>query len=98
MLASSPLKNNLYTDEKTVGELATYIKKHHPEIKGFDRRGLYRMKQFYEMYANTVIVAPVIRQSQDAENEQIEFVSPVVTQLELAEINPDLLTKISWTH
>lgn len=98
MLASSPLKNNLYIDEKTVGELATYIKKHHPEIKGFDRRGLYRMKQFYEMYANTVIVAPVIRQLQDAENEQIEFVSPVVTQLELAEINPDLLTKISWTH
>ena len=98
MLASSPLKNNLYTDEKTVGELATYIKKHHPEIKGFDRRGLYRMKQFYEMYANTVIVAPVMRQLQSTENEQIEIVSSVMTQLDLNEQSSGLLTKISWTH
>ena len=85
-------------DEKTVGELATYIKKHHPEIKGFDRRGLYRMKQFYEMYANTVIVAPVMRQLQSTENEQIEIVSSVMTQLDLNEQSSGLLTKISWTH
>ena len=84
--------------EKTVGELATYIKKHHPEIKGFDRRGLYRMKQFYEMYANTVIVAPVMRQLQSTENEQIEIVSSVMTQLGLNVQSSGLLTKISWTH
>ena len=32
--------------ENTVGELAAYIKTHHPDIKGFNRPGLYRMKQF----------------------------------------------------
>lgn len=53
--------------EKTIGELAVYIKKHHPEIKGFDRSGLYRMRQFYEIYANTVIVAPVVTQLETAD-------------------------------
>ncbi len=33
-----------------VDELAGFIKTKHPEIKGFNRRGLYRMKQFYETY------------------------------------------------
>lgn len=57
--------------EKTVGELAAYIKKHHPEIKGFDRRGLYRMKQFYKTYANSKIISPLKTKSQNTENEQI---------------------------
>ena len=30
--------------EKTVDELAEYIAGNHPDIKGFNRRGLYRMK------------------------------------------------------
>lgn len=33
---------------KTVDELAAYLKRNHPELKGFNRRGLYRMKQFYD--------------------------------------------------
>ncbi len=30
--------------------LSSYIQEHFPGIKGFNRRGLYRMKQFYELY------------------------------------------------
>ena len=37
--------------EKTVDELANFIQKNHPELKGFNRRGIYRMRQFYETYA-----------------------------------------------
>lgn len=33
-----------------VDELARYIKANNPDIRGFSRRGLYRMKQFYETY------------------------------------------------
>ena len=33
-----------------VDELVKFIKENNPEIKGFNRRGLYRMKQFYETY------------------------------------------------
>ena len=34
--------------DKTVDELASFIQKNNPELKGFNRRGLYRMIQFYE--------------------------------------------------
>ncbi len=33
-----------------VDELARYIKANNPDIRGFSRRSLYRMKQFYETY------------------------------------------------
>jgi hypothetical protein len=34
--------------DKTVDELAAFIQRNNPELKGFERRGLYRMVQFYE--------------------------------------------------
>ncbi|MFT4024085.1 MAG: DUF1016 N-terminal domain-containing protein [Flavihumibacter sp.] len=34
--------------EKTVQELADFIQSKVPNLSGFNRRGLYRMKQFYE--------------------------------------------------
>jgi len=37
--------------DKTVEELAGYIQNKIAGINGFNRRGLYRMKQFYETYA-----------------------------------------------
>lgn len=37
--------------ENTVGELADYIQNSYPGYSGFTRRGLYRMKQFYESYS-----------------------------------------------
>jgi len=33
-----------------------------PEIKGFSRRGLYRMKQFYETYKDNEKVSPLVTQ------------------------------------
>ena len=34
-----------------IDSLVEYIRNRFPGIKGFNRRGLYRMKQFYETYA-----------------------------------------------
>ena len=31
-------------------------------MKGFNRAGIYRMKQFYETYKDNEIVAPLVRQ------------------------------------
>ena len=42
--------------------LADYIRRRFPGLKGFNRRGLYRMKQFYEMYAGNEKVAPLVTQ------------------------------------
>jgi len=46
--------------DKKIHELAAFIKSHHPEIKGFDRRRLYRMRQFYEIDAKSSIMSSVM--------------------------------------
>ena len=41
---------------------ADYIKENCPGIKGFNRRGLYRMRQFYETYKDNEFVSPLVTQ------------------------------------
>jgi predicted nuclease of restriction endonuclease-like (RecB) superfamily len=43
--------------EGTVEKLALYLERAVPDSRGFNRRGLYRMKQFYEAYAGNEIVS-----------------------------------------
>ena len=45
-----------------VSALADYIQQKYPGIKGFTRRGLYRMKQFYELYAENEKVSTLLTQ------------------------------------
>lgn len=87
--------------EGTINELANHIAVKLPGIGGFNRRGLYRMKQFYEAYSmdsdcyqlwlnvqttgQNPIVSPPPTQLQNASNQYIVFVS-------------SLMTQISWTH
>ena len=86
--------------DKTVNELVDFIQKNNPELKGFNRRGLYRMVQFYETYANTQIVSAVRTQLQSTDNQVPEIVPPVGTQsnFQLQDIRNTILTHISWTH
>jgi predicted nuclease of restriction endonuclease-like (RecB) superfamily len=89
--------------ESTVDDLADYIEKRFPGMKGFNRRGLYRMKQFYDTYTDPAFVSPLVTQLQNPENEIVEIVSPAVTQLDEFEKRAgafvsSVLTKISWTH
>jgi predicted nuclease of restriction endonuclease-like (RecB) superfamily len=85
--------------EKTVSTLADYIRENEPALKGFDRRGLYRMKQFYNTYAHlSTIVSPVATQLLVDEKEDNIIVSPLITQFGLDDIEASDLTKISWSH
>jgi len=43
--------------EGVIQKLADYITQHHPGLKGFSRRSLFRMKQFYSTYANDTKVS-----------------------------------------
>jgi predicted nuclease of restriction endonuclease-like (RecB) superfamily len=45
-----------------IDETAKHIKENCPGIKGFNRRGLYRMKQFYETYKDNEFVSPLVTQ------------------------------------
>jgi len=58
---SSLVANSDFGD-KVIDELASYIAQHNPNIKGFNRRGLYRMKQFYETYKDDEFVSPLVTQ------------------------------------
>ena len=45
-----------------IDEISKEIQETFPEIKGFNRRGLYRMKKFYETYKDNEIVLPLVSQ------------------------------------
>lgn len=45
-----------------VQKLADFFAEKYPELKGFNRRGLYRMKQFYELYKDNEKVSPLVTQ------------------------------------
>ena len=48
--------------DKVIDEVADYISEANPTIKGFNRRGLYRMRQFYETYKDDEFVTPLVTQ------------------------------------
>ncbi len=54
-----------------VKELAEYIKKHEPSIKGFGDKNLWRMKQFYETYKENEKLATLWRQLSWSHNRLI---------------------------
>ncbi len=48
--------------DKVIDEVAKYIAESNPTIKGFNRRALYRMKQFYETYKDDEFVSTLLSQ------------------------------------
>lgn len=45
-----------------VAQLAEYLARTQPGLRGFTRPNLFRMKQFYDTYQGDVIVSPLVRQ------------------------------------
>jgi predicted nuclease of restriction endonuclease-like (RecB) superfamily len=84
--------------DKTVDELAAFIQNNNPELKGFNRRGLYRMVQFYETYSSMPFVSPVMTQIQVTDSQEDKIVSSAMTQLEVSDIKQTILAKIGWTN
>lgn len=66
-----------------VEQLAAYLAHTQPGLRGFTRRNLFRMRQFYETYRDNQIVSPLVRQlswthnliiiSQSKREEEREF-------------------------
>ena len=48
--------------EGVVDRLAAYLARTHPGLRGFTRANLFRMRQFYDTYAQDEKVAPLVRQ------------------------------------
>ena len=48
--------------DKIVDKLAEFMKREYPTMKGFNKRGIYRMKQFYDTYKDYPFVSPLVTQ------------------------------------
>ena len=48
--------------DAVVDRLADFIQSKHPVLKGFTRRNIYRMWQFYETYSHDEFVSPLVTQ------------------------------------
>ncbi len=68
--------------ENIVQKLSEFILSRIPNLSGFNRRGLYRMKQFFEVYSDNEFVSTVLTLLQNNENQPNKIVSPLVVQLE----------------
>jgi hypothetical protein len=68
--------------DKTVDELSAYLLKRFPGLRRFTRRGLYRMKQFFETYSPNSECYKLWLEVQGTEKLS-QFVSPVATQLDI---------------
>lgn len=58
---SEKAKNSSNGDSYVQGHV-DFFEKEYPELKGFTRLGLYRMKQFYELYNNDEKVSTLLTQ------------------------------------
>lgn len=68
--------------DSTVNELAAFILGKQPGLSGFTRRGLYRMKQFYEIYTDPHFMSVVPAQLLNSESKKYNKakVSPPASQ------------------
>lgn len=59
------IHNRIETEEwgkSVVKELADFLQKNEPDLKGFSDANLWRMRQFYEIYRDTPKLAPLVRE------------------------------------
>lgn len=91
--------------ENTVGELATFIQNKFPGFSGFTRRGLYRMKQFYEVYSSPEFVTPLATQLEayfagSKENVKVSALPTQPAQFKVLQeqLVALLLCKVTWSN
>lgn len=84
--------------DKTVDELTKYIESKLPKMKGFNRRGLFRMKQFYETYSTPELVSTLVTLIQVIDNKKSKLVSTPLSLIDKSDkIILKLLSQIQWS-
>ena len=73
--------------DSVVYELAHYIKRQEPEIKGFSDKNIWRMKQFYETYKDCPKLSPLVREISWTNNLLIFSRSKSIEKMEFYLIN-----------
>jgi predicted nuclease of restriction endonuclease-like (RecB) superfamily len=91
--------------EKTVEQLAKWLKEQDPALKGFDKRSLYRMKEFYQTWHTldfdalkidgSVVQLPTDLNPNYTDNQPTTFVVTVSPQFK--DLN-NILSRLQWSQ
>ncbi|MDI9357778.1 MAG: DUF1016 N-terminal domain-containing protein [Phycisphaerales bacterium] len=89
--------SNINCKKNTLQELENYMTKRQVELSRFNRRGLYKMKQFYESYINAHFVFTIANKLQILEGKVNKFVSSLLIQKQcsVAKLN-NFLTQLNY--
>lgn len=69
--------------DKIVDKLVEFMKREYPTMRGFTRRGIYRMKQFYETYKDNEFVSTLLTQISWSNNVKILSSTKSIEEKEL---------------
>ena len=86
---------------KTVEQLSEYILSKIPNLSGFSRRGLYRMKQFYEIYSpesEFFKFFQTLLQNENMSPEATQIHSEIFNQLQIVSALPTQLQSPEYLH
>lgn len=91
--------DNAAWGNKTISNLADYIKERFPALKGFDRQALSRMVQFYKAYTSSEFVGSVNLQIESKLLPDSLIVGSPNLQFEIQSYPfvKEVLSKVSWT-
>ncbi|WP_165027253.1 DUF1016 N-terminal domain-containing protein [Dysgonomonas sp. ZJ279] len=93
---SDKLKNS-HWGTSVVDNLVNFLKQEQPDLKGFDRRAIYRMIQFYETYSTPEFVAIATPQIEYIDKQQNTIVAIESPQFDNKYKVLTLLTLINWS-
>ena len=74
--------NDANWGEKIVDKLEKFMQREYPTMKGFNKRGIYRMRQFYETYKDYPIVSPLVTQISRTNNLMILSMTKTIEEKE----------------
>jgi predicted nuclease of restriction endonuclease-like (RecB) superfamily len=98
---SSRLTENSY-GKKIVVQLADWLNKNQPTLKGFDRRSLYRMREFFEIWYATdwSLILPNRVFEKNFIGELVDLSEQKIVGSENPQLQalPSALAKVTWTH
>ena len=98
---SSRLTENSY-GKKIVVQLADWLNQNQPTLRGFDRRSLYRMRDFFEIWHATdwSLILPNKTHEKNFIGEFSDFAEQKIVGFENPQLPtlPFVLAKVTWTH
>lgn len=86
--------------KQVVSDLADWLAKQEPTLKGFDRRNLYRMRTFFERWESMdwSLLPNALYQNKVLKNNDLPESKIVVLATPQLPIIPSLLTRTTWSH